>query len=337
MTLHFDTAFCRLVGIDLPIVQAPVGGITTPALAAAVSEAGGLGMLSITWRDPHTLRALLQDTRSRTAKPFAVNLVLEWDPAERLSIALEEGVRIVSFFWGDPAPWVDQVHAAGGLVLHTVASAEEARRVRDAGVDAVVAQGWEAGGHVWGEVSTLALVPRVVDAAAPLPVVAAGGIVDGRGLAAVLALGAGAAWMGTRFLLAEESAAHPVYREAVIAADETATAYSSLFDVGWPDAPLRALRNSTWEAWRAAGEPPPGARPGEGEMVATGEDGRAIERYSNDSPVIGATGDIAAMALYAGQGVGLAQRIQPAAEIVREVAEQAARVLAGMSRTINRD
>jgi nitronate monooxygenase len=328
MTLRFDTSFCRLVGINLPIVQAPVGGITTPALAAAVSEAGGLGMLSITWRDPDALRILLRQTRALTSKPFAVNLVLEWDPAERLAIALEEGVRIVSFFWGDPAPWVDQVHAAGGLVLHTAASAEEARRVADAGVDAVVAQGWEAGGHVWGEVSTLALVPRVVDAVVPVPVVAAGGIVDGRGLAAVLALGAGAAWMGTRFLLAEEAATHPVYREAVIAADETTTAYSSLFDGGWPDAPLRALRNSTWATWRAAGEPPPGARPGEGDVVATGEDGRAIERYSNDAPVAGASGDIAAMVLYAGQGVGLARRIQPAGEIVREVAEEAARVLA---------
>jgi nitronate monooxygenase len=328
MPLRFDTAFCRLVGIDLPIVQAPIGGITTPALAAAVSEAGGLGMLSITWRDPNTLRTLLRDTRARTAKPFAVNLVLEWDPSERLAIALEEGVPIVSFFWGDPTPWVDQVHVAGGLVLHTVASAEEARRSRDAGVDAVVAQGREAGGHVWGEVSTLALVPRVVDAVAPLPVVAAGGIADGRGLAAVLILGAGAAWMGTRFLLAEEAATHPVYREALIAADETATAYSSLFDVGWPNAPLRTLRSSTWEAWRAAGEPPPGARPGEGDIVATGEDGRDIARYSNAAPVAGAAGDIAAMCLYAGQGVGLAQRTQPAAEIVREVAEEAARVLA---------
>src|SRR5919112_5079519 len=205
MNLHFDTGFCRLVGIDLPIVQAPVGGITTPALAAAVSEAGGLGTLSITWRDPSTLRALLRDTRSRTAKPFAVNLVLEWDPAERLAIALEEGVPIVSFFWGDPTPWVDQVHAAGGLVLHTVASAQEARRARDAGVDAVVAQGWEAGGHVWGEVSTLALVPRVVDAVAPLPVAAAGGIANGRGLVAALALGAQAAVLGTRFLASTEA------------------------------------------------------------------------------------------------------------------------------------
>src|SRR5215216_6379042 len=163
-----------------------------------------------------------------------------------------------------------------------------------------------------------------------VPIVQApiGGISIGRGLAAALALGAGAAWMGTRFLLAEEAATHPVYREALIAADETATAYSSLYDVGWPNAPLRTLRNPTWEAWRAAGEPQPGARPGEGDVVATGEDGRDITRYDNDAPVTGASGDIAAMCLYAGQGVGLAQRTQPAAEIVREVAEEAARVLA---------
>jgi nitronate monooxygenase len=330
MRPRFDTSFCRLAGIELPIVQAPVGGITTPALAAAVSEAGGLGTLSITWREPEALRALLRETRSRTTKPFAVNLVLEWDPAERLAIALEEGVKIVSFFWGDPGPWVETVHAAGGIVLHTVASAEEARRAAGAGVDAVVAQGWEAGGHVWGEVSTLALVPRVVDAVDPLPVVAAGGIADGRGLAAVLALGAGAAWMGTRFLLAEEAATHPVYREALIAAGETDTAHSELFDGGWPHAPLRALRNATWQAWHDAGEPPPGARPGEGEIVATGEDGRDILRYDSDAPVAGASGDVAAMVLYAGQGVGLARRVQPAAAIVREVADEAARALGGV-------
>ena len=330
MTPRFETSFCRLLGIEVPIVQAPIGGITTPALAAAVSEAGGLGALSITWREPETLRAVLRETRALTEKPFAVNLVLDWDPAERLAIALEEGVKIVSFFWGDPSPWVETVHQAGGIVLHTVASAVEARRAADAGVDVVVAQGWEAGGHVWGQVSTLALVPRVADAVAPLPVVAAGGIVDGRGLAAVLALGAGAAWMGTRFLLAAEAATHPVYREAIVAATETDTAYSELFDGGWPQAPLRALRNTTWRAWHDAGEPPPGSRPGEGEIVASGEDGRDILRYDSDAPVTGASGDVAAMVLYAGQGVGLAQRIQPAAEIVREVLAEAVAAIDGV-------
>jgi NAD(P)H-dependent flavin oxidoreductase YrpB (nitropropane dioxygenase family) len=327
MSLRFDTAFCRLLEIDLPIVQAPIGGVSTPALAAAVSEAGGLGTLSITWRDPADLRGLLRQTRALTARPFAVNLVLEWDPAERLAIALQEGVRVISFFWGDPAPWVEQIHAAGGIVLHTVASAAEARQAVNAGVDVIVAQGWEAGGHVRGEVSTLALVPRVVDAVTPVPVVAAGGIGDGRGLAAVLALGAGAGWMGTRFLLAVEAATHPLYQERVIAADEDATVYTSLFDGGWPNSPMRALRNATWEAWRSAGEPAPGSRPGEGEVIARGEDGRDIVRYDGDAPVAGASGDIAAMVLYAGQSAGLARRVQPAGDIVREVAAEAAQVL----------
>ena len=327
MTLRFDTTFCRLVGIDLPIVQAPMGGVSTPALAAAVSQAGGLGMLSITWREPDALRGLLRETQRLTARPFAVNLVLAWDPAERLAIALEEGVRIVSFFWGDPTPWIDQVHGAGGLVLQTVASAEEAQQAIAAGVDGVVAQGWEAGGHIWGQVSTLALVPRVVNAVAPRPVVAAGGIGDGRGLAAVLTLGAGAAWMGTRFLLAKEANAHQVYRERVIAATETDTTYTTLFDGGWPNAPMRVLQTETWQAWRAAGEPATGARAGEGEIIVTDDDGRAIARYSNDVPGARAMGEVAAMALYAGQGVGLARRVQPAAEIVREVAAEAAATL----------
>ncbi|MCC6315555.1 MAG: nitronate monooxygenase [Thermomicrobiales bacterium] len=337
MSRLIDTAFARLLDLEIPIVQAPVGGASTAALAAAVSNAGGLGTLSITWRDPATLPALLGEMRAATDRPFAINLVLAWDPAERLRIALAEGVRIVSFFWGDPAPWVDPVHAAGGLVLHTVGSAAEARRAVAAGVDVVVAQGWEAGGHVWGETSTMALVPRVVDAVHPAPVVAAGGIADGRGMAAALMLGAGGVWMGTRFLVAAESAAHPVWQDLLIAADETATTYTTLFDGGWPDAPLRALRNDAFAAWEAAGRPPHGRRPGEGETIATGEDGRPIPRYANDGPIIGATGDIAAMCCYAGQGVGLLARRQPAREIVREVGNAAVARVRHLASVVGRD
>ena len=264
-----------------------------------------------------------------TERPFAVNHVLDWDPEERLSIALEEGVRAVSFFWGDPAPYVARVHDAGALVVHTVASAEEARRAVAAGVDVVVAQGWEAGGHVWGEVATLALVPRVVDAVAPVPVLAAGGIVDGRGLAAALALGASGVWMGTRFLVSEETAAHPGYQERLVGAAETDTVHTTLFDVGWPEAPLRALRNATYARWDDAGRPATGQRPGEGEVIARNEIGEDVVRYASAAPLIGATGDVEAMALYAGQGVGLTRRVQPAAEIVREVADEAVRVLDG--------
>ncbi len=161
-----------------------------------------------------------------------------------------------------------------------------------------------------------------------MPVVAAGGIADGRGLAAALALGASAAWLGTRFLLAEEADAHPVYRAQLIQAAETATAIGELFDGGWPDAPMRALRNSTWQQWHLAGKPPPGARPGEGVILGIGPDGREIPRYDSDAPTTGTSGEAEAMVLYAGQSVGLARRIQPAGDIVREMAEEAADVLA---------
>ena len=329
------TTFTNLLGITAPVVQAPIGGGSGPELVAAVSNAGGLGMLSVTWREPGELAAILLRTKALTDKPFGVNLVLDWDPAERLAVCLAHGVRVVSFFWGDPSPWVEQVHAAGALVCHTVGSAEDARRAVGVGVDIVVAQGWEAGGHVWGQVATMALVPRVVDvireADRSVPVIAAGGIADGRGLAAALALGAAGVWMGTRFLLAEEATTHAVYREQIAGAAETDAAYSELYDGGWPAAPLRALRNSTHRYWEAAGSPASGHRPGEGETVGRYADGTPILRYDSDAPTTLATGAIEAMALYAGQGVGLVNRVQPAGDIVREVVAGAEAVIAALS------
>jgi nitronate monooxygenase len=323
----FDTPFTRLLGIEIPVVQAPIGGLSTPALAAAVSNAGGLGMLSVTWRDPDRLGDLLVETRRLTDRPFGVNLVLEWPPDDRLAICLAAGVRLVSFFWGNPAPYVERIHAAGALVSLTVGSADEARRAVAAGVDLVVAQGVEAGGHVWGTVGTLPLVPLVVDAAAPVPVLAAGGVADGRGLAAVLALGAAGAWMGTRFVLSQEASVHQRYRELLVAAAETDAVYTSLFDGGWPNSSMRVLRNGTVTTWEAAGRPASGDRPGEGELVGHNELGEPVARYSSSSPTDGATGDVEAMALYAGQSVGLVDRLQPAGEIVREIAAEAAQIL----------
>jgi nitronate monooxygenase len=304
-------------------VQAPIGSATSPALVSEVSNAGGLGMLALSWRDPAAVRRVILETRERTTRPFGVNLGLEWDQDERLGICLEEGIRIVSLFWGDPSPHVPRVHEAGALVLHTVRSAEEARRSVDAGVDVVVAQGWEAGGHVWGEVATLPLIPAVVDAVTPVPVIAAGGIADGRGLAAVLALGAAGAWMGTRFVASEEAWVDESYKERIVEAKETDTAYSSLFDGGWPDAPHRVIRNSTVERWEEAGRPEPGGRPGEGEQVALLANGRSLDRYSDMPPLPGMTGDLEALALYAGQSTGLIDRVKPASEIVADIAAEA--------------
>ncbi len=323
-----QTSLCDLLNIELPIIQAPMAGVATPALAAAVSNAGGLGMLPVTFDEPETVRDLIRQMHQLTARPFGVNLILQWPQEERLQACLEEGVPIVSFFWGDPSPYIAAVHAAGSLVMQTVGSAAEARRVRDAGVDILVAQGWEAGGHVWGQVATLPLVPRVVDAVDPAPVVAAGGIADGRGLAAVLALGAAGAWIGTRFLASHEADAHPVYKQKVLQAAETDTVYSRLFDGGWPDAPLRTLRNSTVTNWEASGSLPSGERPGEGEVVATWiDDGSPILRYSSVLPNSTKTGELEALALYAGQSAGMVTRLQSASEIVKELADEAIRSL----------
>jgi nitronate monooxygenase len=323
------TPLSTLLGIDVPILQAPMGGAAVPALAAAVSNAGALGMLGVSWFTPDLLRAMIRETRRLTDRPFAVNLVLEWPQAERLAICLEEGARLVSLFWGDPSPYVETIHAAGALLLQTVGSADEARRAVDAGADVIVAQGWEAGGHVWSQVATFPLVPRVVDAVRPTPVVAAGGIADGRGVAAALLLGAAGVWVGTRFLASEEAFIHPSYRDRVVEARETDTLYTTLFDVGWPAAPHRTLRNSTVSAWESAGRPASGTRPGEGDTVATLPDGTPVPRYSEIPPLPGMEGDLECLVHYAGQSAGLVSRVRPAAEIVRELADGAARVLRG--------
>jgi nitronate monooxygenase len=277
------TPVCELLGIERPIVQAPMSAV--PQLAAAVSNAGALGMLALTWSTP--AGDVVRETAALTDRPFGGNLILASDQHRRLEEALEAGMRIVSLMWGDPAGYVEQVHDANGVVLHTVRSAEEARWAVASGVDVVVAQGWEAGGHVWGQVATLRLVPAVVDAVTPVPVIAAGGIGDARGVVAVLALGAQAAWLGTRFLLAQEMPIHEEYRRRLMDAAETdAQWYANLYEVGWPDAPHRVIRNSTAEVWEAAGRPH-----------------RGVE----------------ALSLWAGQSVALARRQQPAAEIVAEL------------------
>ena len=310
------TPVCEMLGIDQPIVQAPIAQV--PHLAAAVSNAGALGTVALAWAAD--AGAVVRETAALTARPFGGNFVLTEDHHRRLDQALEAGLRIVSFIWGDSGGYVQPVHDAGGIVMHTVGSAEEARRAVASGVDVVVAQGWEAGGHVWGTVATLPLVPAVVDAVAPVPVIAAGGIGDARGVAAVLALGAQAAWLGTRFLLAEEMPVHEDYRRRLIAAAETdPQLYPNLYEVGWPDSPHRALRNSTAKAWEAAGRPPLAQRPGQGDVIAHFASGESIVRYEPAPPMAGTTGEIEALSMWAGQSVALAREPQSAADIVTEL------------------
>jgi nitronate monooxygenase len=191
------TALCDMLGVEHPIIAAPMGpDLSGPELAAAVSNAGGLGILQAQFHPPPRFREEIRRLRALTAKPFGVNLLLQFPVEDQVAVCLQERVPVLSLFWGDPTPYVARAHSAGVKVFHQVGSVPEAQRAAAAGVDVIVAQGVEAGGHVAGEVSTLALVPRVVDAVAPRPVVAAGGIADARGVVAVLAFGGAGSRLG---------------------------------------------------------------------------------------------------------------------------------------------
>ena len=327
------TALCDMLGIDIPIVLAPMGVAVGPRLAAAVSNAGGLGALPVWRADIDKVRQLIRVTKSLTSRPFAVNLNLDFPQEERLEVCLQEGVPVISFFWGDPAALVSQAKTGGAIVMHSVGTASDALAAVECGVDIIVAQGWEAGGHVWGTVATLPLVPAVVDAVPSVPVVAAGGIADGRGLAAVLALGASGAWIGTRFLASDEAEIHPHFRARLLNASENDTVHlDSLFDITWPNAAHRVLRNKTVTEWEKAGKPRAGHRPGEGEVVAVSQSVGPLVRYRCYTPGIDVEGDIEAMSLWAGQGVGLVKRQQPAASIVRKICSEAEAILKRLAR-----
>lgn len=319
-----ETALTKLLGIDWPIMQAPIGGAAGPELAASVSNAGALGSVTV-WPAPVAqAAAAVGATLKLTNRPFSVNIRADLNQFAHVAAAVDSGARLIHLFWGNPTQYASTIHRAGAKFLCTVADADETKEALDAGADVLIAQGWEAGGHVRGTISTLALVPTVVELAGSVPVIATGGVIDGYGLAAMLMLGASGVMMGTRFVASEESRAHPDYKRAITTARQSDAVYlNDLFDVGWPDAPHRVLRNSTVRTWEAAGRPPSGARPNEKEAVAARPDGTSIPRYSPPNPVAGMTGNIEALAHYAGQGVGRIKEILPAATIVETTMRQA--------------
>ena len=301
-------------------MQAPIGPAATPALAAAVSEAGGLGSLGASWAEPEMLRSQIREIRRLTERPVCVNLVLAFEQEERLEVALAEGVELISFSWGADGRLAARAHAAGAMVAVQAGSPAEAHAAVEAGCDVVIAQGVEAGGHVQGEIGVLALVGELSTTLA-VPVIAAGGIADARGVKAAMAAGAAGAMIGTRFLATPEADVHPDWAARLVSAGAADTVLTDLFDGGWPGAPHRVLRNSTYARWDEAGRPAAGSRPGEGELVARHGD-LEIPRYAADEPRRETTGDLEAMCLYAGQGVGLVSEIEPAAEIVSRIAAE---------------
>jgi NAD(P)H-dependent flavin oxidoreductase YrpB (nitropropane dioxygenase family) len=327
------TRITQLFGIDCPIVSAGMAGVAFADLAVAVSEAGGLGVIGAAGLAADRLDAELRAARALTRKPLAVNFIVPFLSDDALDAALGARADAVWFFWADPdRALVERCHRAGARVLWQCGSTAEARAARDAGVDVVIAQGYEAGGHVRGTVTTVALVPGMRDALGDLPLLAAGGLADGRGLAAALALGADGAVFGTRFLASEECAAHAEYKRRIVAASSDDTIHTLLFDVGWPDAPHRVLRTSLVREWEMAGRPPSGARPHEGEptgrLLIEGA-GAPLVSYSAHPPANYFDGNIDGHANYAGQGVGLVREILPAGEILRRIVREAEQVIAG--------
>ena len=303
------TDICDLFGIEYPIIQGGMAHLATAELAAAVSNAGGLGIIGGGAPEPEWVREQIRLTKQKTDRPFGANILLISPKAEEIiAVILEEKVAVVTTGAGNPGPYVSRFKEAGIMVMPVVASVALARRLQRAGVDAFVAEGMESGGEV-GQITTIALVPQIADAV-KVPVVAAGGFADGRGLAAALALGAQGIQMGTRFVCSEECIAHPDYKKAIVDASDRSTILSGQ-STGYP---LRALENKFTREF--------------------------IDKENTDIPIeelfqlgVGKMrqgmidGDIEEGTLLAGQIAGMIKEIKPVKAIIEEIAAEAEAII----------
>ena len=328
------TALCMRIGIEQPIFCAGMGTTAGPELAAAVCNAGGLGVLGTASLPAKVVRQHIAELRSLTARPFGVNVVLAIARRGQIEVCLEERVPVLVLFWGEVAPYVAEARKQGVMLIAQVGSVAEAKAAADAGVDAVMAQGVEAGGHVRGNTSLSILLPAVVQAVRPVPVVAAGGVATGAGIVSALALGAQAVSMGTRFVASTEANAAQAYKQRIVLGGAGDTVLTELFDSGFPAAPHRVLRNRAFDDWQAAASPASGHRPGEGEVIGTMQSGGAtvdIARYSAYIPEAQLTADVEHMAMYAGQSCELVHGIKPAGQIVHDLVREAGEAMARLA------
>jgi NAD(P)H-dependent flavin oxidoreductase YrpB (nitropropane dioxygenase family) len=328
-----STRFTDAYGVAHPIAQAGMAFVgMTPDLAVAVCEAGGLGSLGVGLMPAPALEATVGAIRRGTGRPFNVNFITGLTEQAQIDVACAAHVAVTSFHWGHPPrAWIDALHSAGVKVWEQVGSVDAAKRAVDDGVDLVVAQGEEAGGHSYGGLPSLALVPLIVDAVAPSLVLAAGGIADGRGLAAALMLGADGAWIGTRLVATTESAAHEDYKARLVAAGATDTVRTHVFGRQTPHFnPMRVLRNRVVAEWNdRVDEIPvdPASLPVIGRFDLMGQR-TELHKFSNFVPMRDATsGDFDEMALLSGQGVGLIDAVRPAAEVIGRMVTDAAVVI----------
>jgi nitronate monooxygenase/enoyl-[acyl-carrier protein] reductase II len=337
MGKELRTPLCELLGIDYPILSAGFGAAAGPEIVAAVSNAGGFGVLGASGMNPEQIAGRIARTRQLTHRPFGINFIIaevesdsDEDRAflrEEVAAAAAERVAAVVLFWGDPEPYVKLGHRHGVRVFIQVGSVEEAKAAADAGVDAVIAQGVEAGGHVKGTTSIWELLPATVEALKPLPVIASGGIGDGAGLARALNLGAQAVSLGTRFVASDEAWVHPAYKQRIVDSTAEDTVLNELYDVWWPGAPHRTLRNKTFAEWDRAGRPPAGKRPGEGTSIGRRElvSGETEDwpRYAIGSAPPNFDGDIEYAPPWAGESCSVVNDIKPAGAIVRDLVRYA--------------
>lgn len=307
--LRMETRITRMLGIRYPVIQGGMAWVAEHHLAAAVSEAGGLGLIGGANAPGEAVREEIRRARKLTDKPFGVNVMLMSPHAEDVArVVVEEGVRVVTTGAGSPENYMEMWKAAGIRVIPVVASVALAKRMERCGADAVVAEGTESGGHI-GEATTMTLVPQVADAVS-IPVIAAGGIADGRGVAAAFMLGAEAVQIGTRFVVAEESIVHENYKQRIIKArdiDSTVTGRSH-------GHPIRCLRNQmTREYLKMEQE----GRPFEElEYLTLGALRRAVME-----------GDVREGTVMAGQIAGLISREQTCREMIEEMMTQAGALL----------
>lgn len=317
--------------LDFPIWSAGMGaGVAGPELVAAVAEAGGFGVLGAGGAGGDLTALWIERTRALTSRAFGVNLLLPLSRGDDVEACFDARVAVLVLFWGDVQPYVRDAHRRGMFVVAQCGGPEDAVAAADAGADAVILQGNEAGGHVRAAVPLAEQLSATATALGPLPVIAAGGLARGADLAAALERGAAACSLGTRFVATEEANAFADYKRRLVSACAEDTVLTTLFDRGWPDAPHRVLRNGAYERWQAAGSPAPGHRPGEDEDVGEVEvEGRRllVKRYAVMPPLARFDGDLEAMPLYAGTSVTGIDDVPPAGAVVARLMDELRRAV----------
>lgn len=312
------TPICDLLKIDHPILLAGMGGVSYAEVCAAVSEAGGYGTLGMAGLGPKEIARQMTRVRELTDKPFGVDLLTAVPESLTASVdvIIEGGASSFIAGLGVPASIIERLHDAGLLVMSLCGKVDHARKAEAAGVDVVIAQGTEAGGHT-GKVAGMALIPQIVDAV-DIPVLGAGGIVDGRGLAAALAFGAQGVWMGTRFIASEEAHAGPAYKQRIVEANEAQT----LVTRAYSGKPMRVITNPYVEEWELK---PAEIQPFPAQVMVSQQAGVMGGIAGILEPL-----DPARDCMPAGQGAGAIHEILPCREIVRRTVEQAEETIGRM-------